>query len=116
MYVSLTVYISFYECKLVFVFCSVLWRLDLGRIYSYIAQKLKFDWSTQITWKRQAVIGSKSFFEIGVLNIFAKPIGKHLSRSLFNQSAATCSFKVRLRHRYFLVNFIKLKNIMFTRS
>ena len=29
-------------------------RVDLGRIYSSIAQDLKFDWSTQITWKSEA--------------------------------------------------------------
>ena len=39
---------------LVFVFCSVLRRVDLGRIYSSIAQDLKSDWSTHITWKREA--------------------------------------------------------------
>ena len=28
-------------------------RVDLGRVYSSIAEDLKFDWSTQITWKSE---------------------------------------------------------------
>ena len=36
------------ECKL--VFCSVLQHVYVGRIYSSIAQNLKFDWSVQVTW------------------------------------------------------------------
>ena len=33
---------------------NLLRRVDLGRNYCSIAQDLKFDWSTQITWKREA--------------------------------------------------------------
>ena len=43
--------LSVHECKLV---CSVFWRVEVGRIYSSIAQNLKFDWSLNITWKRRA--------------------------------------------------------------
>ena len=35
------------ECKL--VFCLVLRRVNVGRIYSSIAKDLKFDWSIQVT-------------------------------------------------------------------
>ena len=37
-----------------FYFWSVLRRADLGRIYSSMALDLRFDWSTQITWKHEA--------------------------------------------------------------
>ena len=47
------------ECKLV---CSVLWRVDLGRIYSSTAQNLKFYWSITIMWKRKAA-GKSGLFE-----------------------------------------------------
>ena len=53
-YVPGTALSLFYECMLIFVFCSVLQRVDLGRIYSSIAQYLEFDWSTQITCKCEA--------------------------------------------------------------
>ena len=42
---------SLHEFKLI---CSVLRRVDVGKIYSLIAQNLKFDWSIQITWKPKA--------------------------------------------------------------
>ena len=38
---------SLCECKL--VFCSVLRRLYVGRIYSSIAKESKFDWSIRVT-------------------------------------------------------------------
>ena len=50
-HVLVTTLSLFYEGKLV---CSVLRRVDLGRIYSSIAQDLKLDWWTQITWKHEA--------------------------------------------------------------
>ena len=40
-----------YEWQLV---CSVLRRVDLGRIYCSIVQDMKFHWPTQITWKQEA--------------------------------------------------------------
>ena len=52
-------YISLIERKLV---CWVLWRVDIGRIYSSITQNLKFNWSIQITWKRN-VVGKSDLFE-----------------------------------------------------
>ena len=48
------------DCKL--VFCSVLWRIQVGGIYSFIGQNLKFDWSMQVTLKRRA-IGKSDLFE-----------------------------------------------------
>ena len=50
-HVLVTTLSLFYEGKLV---CSVLRRVDLGRICSSIAQDLKLDWLTQITWKHEA--------------------------------------------------------------
>ena len=43
--------LSVHKCRLV---CSVLWRVEIGRIYSSITQNLKFNWSLNITWKRRA--------------------------------------------------------------
>ena len=37
------------------VFCLVLWRVYVKRIYSSIAKDLKFDWSIQVTLKRKSV-------------------------------------------------------------
>ena len=48
-------------CKYKLV-CSVLQRVDIGRIYSLNAQILKFDWSTQILWKHKAA-GKSDLFE-----------------------------------------------------
>ena len=36
--------------------------VDIRRIYSSIAQNLKFDWSIQISWKRKAA-GKSGLFE-----------------------------------------------------
>ena len=38
-------------CKL--VFCLVLRRVNVLRIYSSISKKLKIDWSIQVTWRRR---------------------------------------------------------------
>ena len=51
--------LSLFELKLVW---SVLRRVDIGRLYSSIAQDLKFDWSIQITCKRTTT-GKSDFFE-----------------------------------------------------
>ena len=59
---------SLFECKLV---CSVFQRIDIGRIYSLIALKLKFDWSIQITWKRKAAGKSDLFEQAQIFNRFA---------------------------------------------
>ena len=48
--------LSLAECKL--TFCSVLQRVYVGRIYSSIAQNLKFDWSVQVTWRGGAAVKS----------------------------------------------------------
>ena len=48
--------LSLCECKL--VFCSVIRRVYVGRIYSSIAKDSQFDWSIQVTWKR-GVIGNQ---------------------------------------------------------
>ena len=52
-------YISLLECKLV---SWVLRRVDIGRIYSWVTQNLKFDWSIQIMYKRK-VFGKSDLFE-----------------------------------------------------
>ena len=52
--------LSVHKCKLV---CSVLWRVEVGRIYSSITQNLKFDWSLNITWKRRAT-GKRDLCEL----------------------------------------------------
>ena len=46
--------LSLFECKL--VFCLVLRRVYVGRIYSSIAKDLKFDWPIQVTWKQRALV------------------------------------------------------------
>ena len=51
--------LSLFESKLV---CSVHQRVDIGRIYSSLAQNLEFDWSIHITRKRQAA-GKPDLFE-----------------------------------------------------
>ena len=56
-HVSVTT-LSLFECKLV---CWVLRRVDIGIIYSLIAQNLKFNWSILITWKRKAAGKSDLF-------------------------------------------------------
>ena len=42
------------ECKS--VFCSVVRRVYVGKIYSSPAKILKFDWSMHVTWKRRAIV------------------------------------------------------------
>ena len=42
------------KCKL--VFCLVLRRVNVGRIYSSIAKDLKFDWSIPDTWKLRELV------------------------------------------------------------
>ena len=43
--------LSLYECKLV---SSVFRGVNVGRIYSSVAQNVELDWSIQITWKHRA--------------------------------------------------------------
>ena len=55
---------------------------------------------------------SQKFFKIDVLKTHRKT---YLLGSLFNQSAARYFIKTKLRHRCFIVNFVKtFKNINFT--
>ena len=54
--------LSLRECKL--VFCLVLRRVNVGRIYSSIAADLKFDWSIQVTLKKRALVNLDSFEHI----------------------------------------------------
>ena len=46
--------LSLRECKS--VFCSVVRRVYVGKIYSSPAKILKFDWSMHVTWKRRAIV------------------------------------------------------------
>ena len=52
--------LSLCECEL--VFCSVLRRVYIGRIYISMAKDSKFHRSIQVTWKRRA-IGKSELFE-----------------------------------------------------
>ena len=56
--------------------CSVLRRVNIGRIYSLIAWNLKFDWSIQITWKCKAAGKHKYLLVQGRWFIFIKQISK----------------------------------------
>ena len=43
-------------CECTSVFCSVLWRIYVGRIYSSITKILKLDWPIEVTWKRWEIV------------------------------------------------------------
>ena len=49
------------SCEWKLVFCSVLWRVYVERIYSSIPKNSRFDWSIQVTWKRKVIGKSDSF-------------------------------------------------------
>ena len=90
--------------------------LLLPLIVGYMPAWLCNDFDVLILWfsffrKTKRSSHLQVFYKIGVLKIFAKLTGKHLSRSLFfsKVTGLTPAFllKQRLQHRCFLVNFAK---------
>ena len=56
------------------------------------------------------------FFEIGVPKNFSKLTGKYVSGSVVNHPGEPCFFETRLRHSFFLVNFVKLSKTTFLQN
>ena len=77
------------ECKS--VFCSVLRRVYVGRIYSLTQKNLKFDWSKQITWKQGAIVN-----QIGLSKRFSfEHICWYSNRKLVNTPALIFQYPCR---------------------
>ena len=76
------------ECKL--VFCLVLRRLNVGRIYGSIARDLKFDWPIQVTRIQRALVN-----EIRLI-IFAGIAARKLT------NAPAVIFSDTVRSRWFI--------------